>query len=101
MGSRLLDRLLLLRSLTGSIRSSSSARLVDVATSVIGIDVKDVLVALEMLAQASKVVAAAVVPLAPSVLEVPQEEQRVQQEEVMVVDAVGVLQGVVVQPLVY
>ena len=42
--------LLLLRpldalSLTGSIRSSSSARLVDVATSVIGIDVKDVLVA--------------------------------------------------------
>ena len=49
-GLRLLDRLLLLRSLdalslTGSIRSSSSARLVDVATSVIGIDVKDVLVA--------------------------------------------------------
>ena len=58
-------------------------------------------VPLEMSVQASKVVAAAEVPLATSVLEVPQEEQRVQQEEVVVVDAVGVLQGVVVQPLVY
>ena len=44
-------------------------------------------VPLEMSVQASKVAAAVEVPLAPSVLEVPQEEQRVQQEEAVVVDA--------------
>ena len=54
-----------------------------------------------MSVQESKVAEAVGVPRGPSVLEVPQEDQQVQREEVVVVDAVGVLQDVVVQPLVY
>ena len=77
-------------------RSASSARLVDVATSVIGIDVKDGLVD-----GAFGDVGAGVEGGGSGGEVLPQEYQQVQQEEVVVVDAVGVLQDVVVQPQVY
>ena len=68
------------------------------ATSVIGIDVKDLLVA-----GAFGDVGAGVEGggSGGSTSGAVQEEQRVQQEEVIIMDTVGVLQGVVVQPLVY